>query len=545
MIGVWSYSVTLFYLFESVWYLFMHQTLYRKYRPKTFDDVYGQDHITSVLKYESANDRINHAYLFCGSRGTGKTSCAKILAKSINCERPQNGNPCCECYACKSIDSGAATDVIEMDAASNNGVDYIRAIRDEVVYTPALLKKKVYIIDEVHMLSSSAFNALLKTLEEPPEHVVFILATTEFHKLPATIVSRCQRFDFHRIQLKDITNRLLFIASQENIRLEQKAAESIAKLAQGGMRDAISMMELCSSHGDITEASVGEVLGVSGYAAIAGVVRDIHEKNLNDLFHVISTLTETSKDIAVFWQELLSFYRDMMIYHCSDNPAGYLDLTETESGLLAGTASLFSLQEIQSQGLIVEAAYQSMVRSPQTKRITAEFALVKLCDHRLDASAESLLTRIKNLEDQMALLGAKGSDPSGVVIAKSASPARPAADNARRSENASSVSESLSASTYPETVFRKIRDVSGPLERLSRVNPSIRDFLLDCSFYASPDGKQLKITSGNAFAVMMIGRPENKKSILESFAIEKITDADAVLSIERINSPKADNPFDF
>ncbi|MBQ3638153.1 MAG: DNA polymerase III subunit gamma/tau, partial [Clostridia bacterium] len=220
----------------------MHQTLYRKYRPRTFDGeggVVGQEQVASVLQYEAAHDRLSHAYLFCGPRGTGKTSCAKILAKAINCEHPVDGNPCGTCFACTSIDAGSSPDVTEMDAASNNGVDTIRDLREEISFTPAALKKRVYIVDEVHMLSASAFNALLKTLEEPPEHVVFILATTELHKLPATIVSRCQRFEFRRIRFDVIADRLLWIAERENISLDPDAARTIAKQAQGCMRDAI------------------------------------------------------------------------------------------------------------------------------------------------------------------------------------------------------------------------------------------------------------------------------------------------------------------
>ena len=243
----------------------MHQALYRKWRPQVFDDVYGQEHITSILKYETENHKFSHAYLFCGSRGTGKTTCAKILAKAVNCESPVNGSPCNKCASCMAVDSGAATDVLEMDAASNNGVENIRDIRDEVVYTPSSLKYRVYIVDEVHMLSGSAFNALLKTLEEPPSHVVFILATTELHKLPATIISRCQRFDFRRIATDTLVSRLSYIAERENISAQPEALRAIAKLAQGGMRDAISLLELCAgNHTTVTEELVAATVGSGG-----------------------------------------------------------------------------------------------------------------------------------------------------------------------------------------------------------------------------------------------------------------------------------------
>lgn len=267
----------------------MHLALYRKYRPKVFDDVYGQEHITRVLKYQSAEGKLSHAYLFCGSRGTGKTSSAKILAKAANCLSPVNGDPCGKCEACLAIDSGSATDVVEMDAASNNGVDNIRELRNEVAYPPTMLRRRVYIIDEVHMLTQSAFNALLKTLEEPPPYVMFILATTELHKLPATIVSRCQRFDFRRIGIPDIKRRLSYIAEHENIRLDDPAAERIAKLAEGGMRDAVSLFELCAGGGsDVTESVVESALGVSGYASIADAARAVAAKDIPTLFGIVA-----------------------------------------------------------------------------------------------------------------------------------------------------------------------------------------------------------------------------------------------------------------
>ena len=258
----------------------MQQALYRKWRPADFDDVCGQDHITSILKYEVANNKTTHAYLFCGSRGTGKTTCAKILSKAVNCENPVNGNPCNNCHSCRSVDAGIATDVYEMDAASNNGVEHIRDIRDEVLYTPSELKNRVYIIDEVHMLSQSAFNALLKTLEEPPENVIFILATTETQKIPATILSRCQRFDFRRIPTKTIADRLIYIAEKEGFKVDYDAAFLIGKLAQGGMREAISMLELCSGeHETITTQVVIDTTGINIRSSVFNTINAIHDKN--------------------------------------------------------------------------------------------------------------------------------------------------------------------------------------------------------------------------------------------------------------------------
>ena len=362
----------------------MHQALYRKWRPKSFDEVYGQDHITSILKYEIDNKKFSHAYLFCGSRGTGKTTCAKILAKAVNCLDPVNGSPCGRCEACLSIESGAATDVIEMDAASNNGVDNIRDIRDEVVYSPSNLKYRVYIIDEVHMLSASAFNALLKTLEEPPEHVVFILATTELHKLPATIISRCQRFDFRRITTEVLKNHLLRIAEQEGIEITESAAIILAKHAQGGMRDAISLLDLCAgSRRLIDDALVADTVGLGGREKMLDVVRAIAEKDHEAIFAAIDETVQSSRDVTVFWQELISVYRDLLIVKTAREPARYLDLTDSETDALSTIAKLFSSEQLTYHSQLLNDAYAAMLRANAVRRIVAEMTLVRMCDARL------------------------------------------------------------------------------------------------------------------------------------------------------------------
>ena len=327
----------------------MHQALYRKWRPRTFDDVCGQEHITSILKYESSIGKFNHAYLFCGSRGTGKTTCAKILAKVVNCENPKDGSPCGECAACKAIDEGSATDVLEMDAASNNGVDNIRDIRDEVAYPPSVLKYRVYIVDEVHMLSDSAFNALLKTLEEPPSYVIFILATTELHELPATIISRCQRFEFRRIAIDVLVDRLAHIAEKEGINVTRDALQLIAKIAQGGMRDAISLLDLCAGGRRgalIDEEAVNEIVGISSRASLADVVNAVADKNFDVILREIDNIVKSSKDISVFWQNLMSFYRDMLVLKSSKDAAKYLDLTDNELKQLSSVTAKFSRETI-------------------------------------------------------------------------------------------------------------------------------------------------------------------------------------------------------
>ncbi len=381
----------------------MHQALYRKWRPQTFDEVCGQEHITSILKYETANNKFSHAYLFCGSRGTGKTTCAKILAKAVNCESPVNGSPCNKCASCLSIDNGSATDVLEMDAASNNGVDNIRDIRDEVVYSPSSLKYRVYIVDEVHMLSGSAFNALLKTLEEPPAHVVFILATTELHKLPSTIISRCQRFDFRRISTQILTDRLAYISDSEGIEYDTEALRIISKLAQGGMRDAISLLELCAgARSKITYTLVDETVGSGGRENIENTIKAISKKDFDAIFSAIDSVVRSSRDIAVFWQELISYYRDMLVFKTTTDSGRYLDLTENEMEHLKSIAGLFNRETMLYHCRLLDDAAYSMSKAGTSKRVVAEMTLIKMCDATLDMSVDALLSRVSILENVIA-----------------------------------------------------------------------------------------------------------------------------------------------
>lgn len=381
----------------------MHQALYRKWRPKNFSEVCGQEHITSILRQEATEGKFNHAYLFCGSRGTGKTTCAKILSKVVNCENVQNGDPCGVCPSCLAVENGSTTDVLEMDAASNNGVDNIRDIRDEVIYSPSFLKYRVYIVDEVHMLSNSAFNALLKTLEEPPSHAIFILATTELHKLPATIVSRCQRFEFRRIATDVLTSRIKYIAEQEKIEIDDDAARLIARYSQGGMRDSISLLELCSSSGTkIDIASVNETIGSAGRELMMSVAAAIAEKNYEFLFEQIDAVVTSSKDITVFWQDLISLYRDLLIVKTVRDSAKYLDLTDFELKSLTSLAEKFSREMLIYHCKMLEEALGAMQVSGAVKRIIAELCFVKMCDDSLSTSNEALLLRLTRLEGQIA-----------------------------------------------------------------------------------------------------------------------------------------------
>ncbi len=514
----------------------MFQALYRKYRPSVFDDVYGQEHITSVLKYQTATGRVSHAYLFCGSRGTGKTTCAKILAKAVNCEDSKEGNPCGVCASCRAIDSATATDVLEMDAASNNGVDYIRDIRDEVSYTPAMLKRRVYIIDEVHMLSTSAFNALLKTLEEPPEHVVFILATTELHKLPTTIISRCQRFDFRRIAIPVLTQRLHYIADTEHILLENAAAQRIARQAQGGMRDAISLFELCSGGGaDVTLDRVEEILGLSGYDFLHNAAVCLAAGDVKSIFSVISDVVTSSKDITVFWQELTSFYRDMMVSKYAADPADYLDLTEQETALLADAAAKFNIPALTYHCGVLDEAMQAMQRTPQMKRTIAEFAALRMCDPVLDNSAEALSARIAQLEDRLAML------EIGVPAAPKAASVP---DISEKSEEEPPEKAAVTKQTIPAAerdTFTVISDTAELIEKIGQTDKRVQSFLPDAEIAVSSDGKTVHIRTDSDFSASMLSDPSAKTSIARALALCRITDGAASVVVETAAKRIADD----
>ena len=486
----------------------MHQALYRKWRPQSFDEVYGQEHITSVLRYETENQAFSHAYLFCGSRGTGKTTCAKILAKVVNCEHPVNGNPCGVCAACQSIDSGAATDVLEMDAASNNGVDDIRDIRDEVVYSPSALRFRVYIIDEVHMLSVSAFNALLKTLEEPPEHVIFILATTEMHKLPATIISRCQRFDFRRISTDALVERLTYIAREEQISLQPDAARMIAKLAQGGMRDAISLLELCAGGGrEVTLDAVADSVGLTGRDAMLNTVGAIADRNYEVLFGQIAEVVRSSKDILVFWQDLISVYRDMLVVKTTKNAAAYLDLTDHEQEQLSLVAARFRKETLIYHCKLLEDALFSMQKANSVKRIVAEMTLVRMCDEALDQSVDAMLSRIAQLEEKILT----GSFTAAKAPSQSATAEAPV----QKSPEAASVQAAVTPqkeqpvgqSSSQKRVMRPIRNWMEVVDRISRSSVSDASFVKLSRGYTTEDGCVV-VHFDSDFSLQMISRDE-------------------------------------
>ena len=417
----------------------MYQALYRKYRPKTFDDVVGQEHITETLKKQVETGRLSHAYLFIGTRGTGKTTCAKILAKAVNCEHPVNGNPCNQCAACRGIDDGSILDVVELDAASNNGVDNVRALRDEAVFSPANVRKRVYIIDEVHMLSTSAFNALLKILEEPPAHLMFILATTELHKVPATILSRCQRHSFKRIPVDTIAARLNYVAQQEHLNLQPDAAALLARMADGGMRDALTLLDQCSGSDVITTETVISAMGLAGNLRTAQLLQSIADGDTAKTLEQFRSLWQDGKDPAALLDELSMLQRDLLMQAVAPRggrellSGGYDSETlQTLSGAFTPAQLLANLQSIQD-------ALTAMAAQPNP-RIAAELCLIRLCRPELCDDVPTLCARVDKLEQAVR---------SGDIPATAASaPAKPAA--ALRQEPAPKPRQVQKAQPKPE-----------------------------------------------------------------------------------------------
>ena len=379
-----------------------YQALYRKYRPSSFSEVVGQEHITETLKNQLSSDKIFHAYLFTGTRGTGKTTCAKILAKAVNCLSPVNGDPCGKCEACLSLLNGENTDVAEIDAASNNGVDDIRSLRDQVNFAPASSKYRIYIIDEVHMLSDNAFNALLKTLEEPPAHVIFVLATTEVHKLPATILSRCQRFDFHRIDSKVIAERLKFVAKEENIEITDGAATLIAAAADGGMRDALSLLDLCvSGNTVIDEQIVSSACGMAGKDYLIDLCEAIKNKDASSALSLLDTIHNSSVDMLRLLNELTEHLRDLMIIKTVNSDKKPIICSPDHMEKLKSQAETFPLRDIMWSLKVLQQIYPSMQSG--NRRLQMEMVLIRLCG-KDDSSITSadLLRRIMALEEAVS-----------------------------------------------------------------------------------------------------------------------------------------------
>ena len=412
----------------------MYQALYRKWRPRVFADVIGQDHITETLRRQVAQGRTSHAYLFTGTRGTGKTTCAKILAKAVNCEHPADGDPCCACPSCQGIENGSFLDVLELDAASNNGVDQVRALRDEAIYSPAYVKKRVYIIDEVHMLTMPAFNALLKILEEPPEHLLFILATTELHKVPATILSRCQRFSFKRITPPEIAARLEYVAEQEGIDLTAEGGALLARLADGALRDGLSLLDQCAAGGGRVDGeSVLEVLGLAGNLQTAELLEHILRRDAQGALLLLDRLYTGGKDVGAVLGELAVLVRDLLLLRTA--PKG-------GAALLSGGYDDASLQRLNAQTSGSRLLYLASTLQRATadlyystnRRTDAELCLLRLCDESLSGDLTALESRVRRLEEAASsgqrppAPAPEAADAAPVTKAKAEKPAKPAED---------------------------------------------------------------------------------------------------------------------
>ena len=381
----------------------MYQALYRKYRPQTFSDVVGQKGVTDTLRAQIETGKLSHAYLFTGTRGTGKTSCAKILAKAVNCLDPQDGNPCNCCAACRAIDDGSCMDVLEIDAASNNGVDSVRVLRDDAIYTPSEVKRRVYIIDEVHMLSIAAFNALLKIIEEPPEHLIFILATTELNKVPATILSRCQRFSFRRLRPEDIAGRLNFIAYQEGIQIAPAALRLLSRLADGAMRDGVSLLDQCASacQGELTEELVCQTLGLAGVKRTGELLMAAGKQDTAQALSIFEALYAEGKDLGALFDELSALCRDLLVLKAAPKSGVSMLSGIADESQAAELEKLFAPAELLRDLTLVQAAKGAVGKNADA-RVAAELCLMQLCEPSLKLDAQSLGARVSKLEERLA-----------------------------------------------------------------------------------------------------------------------------------------------
>ena len=513
----------------------MYQALYRKYRPQTFDDVVGQPAVSQTLKTQIKSGHLSHAYLFTGSRGTGKTSCAKILAKAVNCLNPQDGNPCNRCEACRAIDAGSCMDVLEIDAASNNGVDNVRDLRDDAIYSPSQVKKRVYIIDEVHMLSISAFNALLKIIEEPPEHLMFILATTELHKVPATILSRCQRFSFRRISQEDIAARLQYVAYQENIDLDNDAARILARLADGGMRDGLSLLDQVASAttGELTADRVYECLGIAGERKCGELMGFLGRRDTKGALELFGRLYADGKDIGAVLDELMCMARDLLVMKTAPDSglamlSGVAD--EQEIGTLL---PLFSTGVLVRMMDLLQETSAGFTRNA-SRRMDAELCLINLCQPELTLDAESLNARLTRIEDQIR---------SGRLITAAPAAAVPAPpevteeddDRPPLPDDGDAPPEEAASVPAPEQPLSGWADLAAAIRK--ELKPPVNGF-----FAPSPNsplkgmlkGNVLYLLCGNSFVAESLDKPEIQEVVTRKASAQlgravsvKITDQSA------------------
>lgn len=499
----------------------MYKALYRKYRPLTFDDVVAQPHITQTLLNQLVNNKTAHAYLFTGSRGTGKTTCARIFAKAINCEHPVNGNPCLKCDICRDADEGALSDIIEIDAASNNGIDDVRDLREGALYTPERCKYKVYIIDEVHMLSKDAFNALLKIMEEPPPHVKFILATTEIHKVLPTILSRCQRFDFHRIQPADIKKRLLYVAEKENIQLDDTAAELIAKTADGGMRDALSLLDQCIAFSEnVTEEVVANAAGIAGREYLFEIIDAVIGHEPSKAIAVIQKLYELSKDMQKLCDELIAQFRNIMMTKTVPQNTELLACMPSEIELIKKYAETLTIDEIFDKLNLLQDCNLRLSRVA-AKRVEIEMCMIKLCSAPVSSNAaidnSEIYAKIDMLEQKIA---------QGIPAAPAPSYSRPTEVH-RTTPAAPLNAASKTEQPQQQTDLAKLNPADfKPVEQWAEI---LEAFAVSCppvsgslaGSYALENQGYMLIYTENSFFMNLLRNKENAAKLKES--IRKIT----------------------
>ena len=524
----------------------MYQALYRKWRPRVFEDVAGQPHITTTLKNELIAGRVAHAYLFTGSRGTGKTTCAKILAKAVNCLHPRDGDPCNECESCRGIDSGSILDVVEIDAASNNGVDNIRDLREETVYSPAAVKYRVYIIDEVHMLSGGAFNALLKTLEEPPAYVIFILATTEVHKIPATILSRCQRFDFRRIPVEDIAARLKTVAAAEKIPLTDGGAATMARLADGALRDGLSLLDRCAGiGGTIDEQAVAKAAGLSDRHYLFELSGAVSRHDYPAALRILDRLYASSADMERLCEEMIGHFRGIMLMKSASSASELIGCGPEETEQLRQTAGEMAIEEIFHALDTLQATLDALHRTP-AHRVTMEMGFLRLCRPELDASPSALLTRIRALEDRIkAGIPAAAAPSVPAVPPADPSPApRAPAESRPAPEPAPAAEKVRPAPDAPdeETGDRPFEAWPEALEALAALDPPLRGFLNGSA--AVLRGNYVLVDSSNSMFGELIRQPTHQKPLKE--AVQKAAGQPYKVGIltKRLAPRAQDDPMD-
>lgn len=514
----------------------MYTALYRKWRPMTFDDVVSQPHITATLSKQVAEGKTAHAYLFTGSRGTGKTTCARILAKAINCLNPQGGKPCLECEICRAADAGTLSDIVEIDGASNTGVDDIRELRDSAVYTPELCRYKVYIIDEVHMISVPAFNALLKIMEEPPEHIKFILATTESHKVPATIISRCQRFDFRRIREEDIVDRLMYIAKCENIDLMPDAASLIARLSDGAMRDALSLLDQCIAYSEHIDAeAVSNAAGIAGRDYLFDIIEAAAKGDTPSAITIVDELYAKSKDMTRLCDELLMQIRNLMLIKTVPQKPELISCLDGEFERLKTVAESLTLGEILSKLGILQSCAEALPRAV-SKRTEFEMAIVRLCSGASASAGDTsaLEKRIARLESELASLRSEGVKPAKPINAKPAakeavpieSPVREAAPARAEQKPAESDAQPVPCLQW-DTI----------LDRLAQYNPGCAGAFQGSEAYIK--GDKLLILAKNVFSLELFKKAENAASLKK--AAFEVTGVEYKL-LAKCNKSSADRP---